>query len=66
MTYSVQEYIQQQSTEFLIMFVGQCIRGHYGSDYDYLIPFILRVLVHRDDFPLSAMKELNMYHNGQI
>ena len=59
MNYSVQEYIQKQSTDFLILFVSQCIQGYYGYDYDYILPYVLRILVQREDFKTLAIQQLN-------
>ena len=58
MEHSVQAYIQRQSTDFLMLFVKQCLCGKYENDYDYLIPYILRVLMKRDDFHKLAVESL--------
>ena len=55
---SVQAYIEEKSTEFLFIFVKQCINGFYKNDYDYILPYVLRVLVNRKDFHELALKEL--------
>ena len=63
---SVQTYIEKQSTEFLLHFTKQCIRGDFHNDYDYLIPYILRVLVRRDDFKKLAAKEIQSFHQKNL
>ncbi len=49
MDHSVEGYLQKQSTEVLENFVEQCIRGEYGTSYDYLIADILRILYRRKE-----------------
>lgn len=63
---SVQSYIEKQSTEFLLHFTGQCVRGNFHNDYDYLIPYLLRVLIGRNDFKELAIKEILSFNQQNL